>query len=142
MDALYNWNDTTKIGVALTALGSFFFFLGVVMLLDSAMLTLGNILFVAGVFLVMGPQRSKGFFFDRRRLRASIPFFFGIFLVLIGHCFLGLIVQGFGGLNLFGNFFPTVIRVLEAMPVIGNILQAPPVQAILEKFFAISHRNV
>jgi hypothetical protein len=142
MDALYNWTDATKIGVALTAFGSFFFMLGIMMFLDSAMLTLGNLLFVSGVVVVMGKERCRTFFLDRRRMRASICFFIGILMVMWGWCFFGLLVQGFGGLNLFGNFFPTVIRVLEALPVIGNILQHPAIQKILERFFALSHRNV
>lgn len=142
MDSLYNWNDGTKIGVALTGLGIFFSGLGIVFFLDSALLTMGNLLFVAGVALVMGPARCKSFFFDSRRLRASICFFTGILLVMIGWCFIGLLIQGFGGLNLFGNFFPMVVRVIESMPVIGNVMQLRPVQLLLEKLDLGRRRSV
>lgn len=142
MDSLYNWNDATKIGVVLTGLGIFFSFLGIVMLLDSALLTLGNILFVAGVALVMGPARSKSFFLDPRRFRSSICFFFGILLVMWGWCLIGLMVQGFGALNLFGNFFPMVVRVMESMPVIGTVLEHPVAQNLLEKMNLVRRRNV
>ncbi|CUF39495.1 membrane-associated protein, putative [Bodo saltans] len=142
MDSLYNWNDGTKIGVALTGLGIFFSGLGIVFFLDSALLTMGNLLFVAGVALVMGPARCKSFFLDRRRMRASICFFLGIFLVMLGWCFIGLIIQGFGGLNLFGNFFPMVVRVLESMPVIGNVMQLSAVQLLLEKLDLGRRRSV
>lgn len=132
MNSLYDWNDTTKIGVALTSFGCFFSFIGVLMFLDSAMLTLGNILFVAGVALVMGPARCKAFFLEPARRRASVCFFVGILLVMRGWCLIGLCVQGFGGLNLFGNFFPMIIRVLEAVPLLGTLLRHPAVQRVLE----------
>ena len=133
MDSLYNWQDGTKLGVALTGFGCFFTFLGVMMFLDSAMLTLGNLLFVSGVFLVMGKDRCISFFFERSRWRASGCFFVGILLVMFGWCFIGLLIQGFGGLNLFGNFFPMVLRVLEMAPFVGSIFRHPSVQNILAK---------
>jgi hypothetical protein len=134
MDSLYDMNDTRKIGVALCAFGAFFSTLGVMMFLDSALLTLGNLLFVSGVCLVMGVARCKAFFLDRSRMRASGCFFFGILLVMRGWCFVGLLLQGFGGLNLFGNFFPMVVRVLEAAPLVGPLLQHPQVQRLLAAF--------
>ena len=142
MDSLYNWNDATKIGVALTGLGVFFSFLGIVMLLDSALLTLGNMLFVAGIALVMGPARCKSFFLEKRRLRSSACFFIGILLVMLGWCLVGLMIQGFGALNLFGNFFPMVVRVFESMPVIGPLLEHPFAQNILMKMGLVQRRNV
>ncbi|KAG5481123.1 hypothetical protein LSCM1_06804 [Leishmania martiniquensis] len=140
MDSLYNWSDTTKMGVAFTGLGVFFSFMGVVMLLDSILLTMGNILFVAGVAMVMGPQRCKAFFIARRR--ASACFFLGIVLVFLRWCFIGLCIQGFGALNLFGNFFPVLARVLESTPVLGPILLSAPVQKALSLMHVNDGRNL
>ncbi|ORC92758.1 putative to be involved in ER-Golgi transport [Trypanosoma theileri] len=139
MDSLYNWNDSTKIGVALTGLGAFFTFLGIIMLLDSVLLTMGNILFVAGVALVMGPKRFKAFFLARRR--ASGCFFVGILLIIAGFCFTGLIIQGFGALNLFGNFFPMIARVLESVPFLGPVMLSSPVQRLLACLGLHGHRS-
>ena len=133
MDTLYDWNDLTKIGVVLTSLGVVFTCLGVMLFLDSALLTLGNLLFIVGVSLVMGPQRAKAFFFAKNRLRASACFFIGVLLVLVGWCFIGLLIQGFGTLNLFGNFFPMVIRLLVWLPVIGSVLKLGMVQRVLHR---------
>mmetsp|Transcript_3891 Transcript_3891/g.16695 ORF Transcript_3891/g.16695 Transcript_3891/m.16695 type:complete len:82 (+) Transcript_3891:384-629(+) len=44
---------------------------------------MGNILFLSGVTLVIGPQRSVTFFFQKKKLKGSIVFFVGIALVLI-----------------------------------------------------------
>jgi hypothetical protein len=142
MDALYSWSDVTKLGVALTGFGIFFTCCGVLMFLDSSMLTLGNILFVAGVALVMGPQRCRSFFFDPKRRRASICYFLGISLVMMGWCFFGIILQGFGTLNLFGNFFPMVARVLEAMPVVGAFMRLSVVQTIMMQLDVGRRRSV
>lgn len=133
MDSLYNWSDTTKIGVALTGLGVFFTLMGIVLLLDSILLTMGNVFFVAGVVMVMGRTRCKNFFVSRRR--ASTCFFLGMLLVLLRWCFIGLCIEGFGALNLFGNFFPMIARVLESMPIIGPIMMTYPFQ----KLFSLLH---
>ncbi|CBH16397.1 putative S. cerevisiae Got1 homologue [Trypanosoma equiperdum] len=129
MDSLYSWNDSTKIGIALTSLGVFFNFIGIVMFLDSVLLTMGNVLFVAGIALVMGPSRFKSFFLFRRR--ASCCFFIGMLLIMLGRSLIGLMIQGFGTLNLFGNFFPMVARVLESVPLLGPVMLSPPVQKLL-----------
>lgn len=129
MDSLYNWSDATKIGVGLTGLGIFFFGLGVIMLLDSVLLTMGNILFIAGIGMVMGPRRFTTFF--KARMRASGFFFAGVFFVLIRWCFVGIALQMFGALNLFGNFIPMVLRVMEAMPLVGRVMALPPLQQLL-----------
>lgn len=147
MDAFYNPSDLAKIGLMLTGFGCFFFLIGFMMALDSAMLTVGNLLFVAGVALTMGPVRCKHFFLDRRRKRASICFFVGIMLVMLRWCFIGLCIQGFGGLNLFGNFFPMVARVAESTPVIGPLLQHPAAQKVIKVLEGATsqnnaHRNV
>lgn len=140
---LYDWNDLTKIGVFLTATGVFFMTLGVLFFLDSSLLTLGNILFVAGVVLVMGIERCKAFFFTKDRLRSTACFIIGILLVMMGWCFIGLIIQGFGGLNLFGNFFPMIARMLEMTPFIGPFMRSPPVQkALAMAGLAAPERNV
>ena len=128
---LYDWSDITKIGVFLTATGVFFMTLGVLFLLDSSLLTLGNLLFIAGVVLVMGLERCKVFFFAPHRLRATIPFALGIILVMWGWCFFGLILQFFGGINLFGNFFPMIVRMLEMAPIVGPLMRAEIVQKLL-----------
>lgn len=130
-NTLYDWSDMTKMGIFLTSAGVFFMFLGVLFFLDSSLLTLGNLLFVTGSVLVMGLERCKTFFFAIHRLRATACFGVGIALVMLGWCFVGLLVEGFGVLNLFGNFFPMALRVLEMAPVVGPLMRSAPVQRVL-----------
>lgn len=52
--------------------------------------------------LVIGLQKTFNLFFQRRKLRGTIPFFIGIGLVLFGWTKIGILVEGFGFVNLFG----------------------------------------
>lgn len=63
-----------------------------------------QLLFLSGVALVIGLQKTFNLFFQIRKLRGTIPFFFGIGLVLIGWTKIGILVEGFGFVNLFGYY--------------------------------------
>ena len=65
------------------------------------------------------------------RIRGTICFFLGIVLVTLRWGLLGLCLEGFGFLNLFGNFLPTVVIVGRQVPVLNTVLNLPVVcQAI------------
>eukprot|EP01060_Flectonema_neradi_P009413 TRINITY_DN1670_c0_g2_i2.p1 TRINITY_DN1670_c0_g2~~TRINITY_DN1670_c0_g2_i2.p1 ORF type:complete len:140 (+),score=12.72 TRINITY_DN1670_c0_g2_i2:251-670(+) len=127
-------SDNQKIGIALSLMGSIFMFLGVILLLDSALLTMGNVMFLVGLVMTMGPARTQTFFLDRKRMRPSVIFFVGVFLVLYGYVIIGLLMEGFGALNLFGNFVPVAYRVMKGMPIFGNILAIPIIQNAAYRF--------
>lgn len=48
--------------------------------------------------------------------------------MLIGWTIIGLMVEMFGIVNLFANFFPFVIATLRTLPIIGPILRIPIVE--------------
>jgi hypothetical protein len=101
-----------EIGVGLTGAGCLFFVLGTMLLLDRALLTLGNILFVSGVVLIIGPMRAASFFAQPRRRKGAVCFFAGIALVLWGWTIVGMGVEAFGFVNLFGDFFPLALAIV------------------------------
>jgi hypothetical protein len=95
---------STEIGVGLTACGLLFTMLGVVLFFDGALLAVGNVsarslpsvveyiclslfsmqlLFLGGVFLILGLSRTKSFFFQKQKLRGTALFFSGILLVIV-----------------------------------------------------------
>ena len=76
---IFGATENQKIGITLTLIGLVFMFLGVILLLDSALLTMGNVMFIVGMVLTMGHARTKSFFFSRERARPSVFFFSGMY---------------------------------------------------------------
>ncbi|THH01145.1 hypothetical protein EW026_g1509 [Hermanssonia centrifuga] len=104
-------SDAQKIGVALTTFGGLFMLLGVMLFFDGALLALGN--------------KTFYFFARKQKLRGTVCFIGGILLVFLKWPFVGVIVETFGFLNLFGDFFPVILTFLRQLPFIGNLLQLP-----------------
>jgi hypothetical protein len=74
--------DTKKIGIGLTGMGLLFTMLGVLLFFDGGLLAVGNLLFLSGVSLILGFERTKNLFFKPEKLRGSAMFFAGTFLVI------------------------------------------------------------
>ena len=65
-----------------------------------------QILFLSGLTLIIGPHKTFYFFARKQKLRGTICFFGGILLVFFKWPFVGIIVETFGFLNLFGYVHP------------------------------------
>jgi len=125
--------DGQKIGVALTSFGALFMMLGVMLFFDGALLALGNVLFLSGLTLIIGPSKTLYFFARKQKMRGTICFFGGILLVFLKWPFVGMIVETFGFLNLFGDFFPVILTFLRQLPFIGNVLSMPYVREVADR---------
>ena len=129
-------SDNKKIGIALTTFGLIFLFLGVLLFFDSGLLAIGNVLFLIGIVLLIGPHRTVHFFFGRRgKLRGTICFLLGITMVLYGWAVIGMLIEVFGILNLFGNFFPIIIVFIRQTPIIGPLISKPPISTWIDSAF-------
>ncbi|GAB7339171.1 hypothetical protein MBLNU457_5834t2 [Dothideomycetes sp. NU457] len=100
----------------------FFFIGGVILFFDRAMLAMGNILFLAGITLLLGPTKTFLFFARRQKLRGSIAFLAGLLLILFRWPLVGFLVEGYGVFILFGEFFKTIAGFAYNIPVIGPYL--------------------
>ena len=127
------FSDNTKIGGALVFLGALFTVLGVMLFFDKALLTMGNVMFLMGFAFLSGVSRTLAFFAARARIRGTVCFFFGVFMILMGWTFTGMAVESFGFVNLFGNFFPVALTWMRSMPYLGALLNAPVVKQCLDK---------
>lgn len=130
MSMTSGFGDLRKIGIGLTAFGVAFTGLGVLFLFEKGLLAMGNVLFLAGVTLIIGPSRSVRFFFQKKKAKGSLFFFVGMFLVLIGWPVVGVGFELFGFFALFGDFVPVVISFCRRMPVVGNLLNLPPIKRV------------
>jgi hypothetical protein len=106
--------------------------LGVIFFFDSALLALGDLLFLMGLTMTIGFSRTIRFFSRKDRIRGIIAFFGGISLVMMRWPIVGMILQVYGIIYLFGQFFPIAAQSMKDTPVIGSILSMPAV----ERFFA------
>jgi hypothetical protein len=104
------------IGAALTILGASLFF-------NKTLMRLGNLFFVAGVPMTLGPGRTAGYFFQPKKARATACLALGLVLVFVGWPIFGIVLEVFGLLNLFGNMFPVAFAILKQMPVVGELLK-------------------
>ena len=67
-------------------------------------LLLAQLLFLLGITLLIGFKKTLIFFKRPSKLRGTGCFLGGILLVLVGWPVVGMVVEVFGILNLFGNF--------------------------------------
>ncbi|CAF0824221.1 unnamed protein product [Adineta steineri] len=126
-------SDLQKIGLGLTIFGVGFIFLGMIFLFDKGLLAVGNILFLAGLSMIIGFERTFRFFFQRYKFKSTALFFGGILLVLIGWPVTGMIIECYGFFLLFGGFIPIAINFLRRLPIIGSILLLPGLRQITDK---------
>ncbi|XP_071955038.1 vesicle transport protein GOT1B-like [Antedon mediterranea] len=126
--------DLQKIGVGLAGFGVFFLFLGVLFFFDGGLLAIGNILFLSGLALVIGLERTFRFFFQTHKLKATGFFVGGMVVVLIGWPIVGMCVETYGFFLLFRGFFPVAINFLRRVPIIGTILYLPGINSVVSRF--------
>jgi len=135
-------DDYRKIGIALSTGGLLFQLLGVLLFFDKGLLAMGNLLFLAGVVLIIGFAKTYRFFFQKRKAKGTACFLGGIAIVLYGWPMIGMGIEGWGFLNLFGDFFPVALGIMRQMPVLGTILNLPPVRAVTERLITKSRLPV
>lgn len=61
-----------------------------------------QLLFIGGVTLVIGIRSTVSFFFQRKKWKGTLFFVIGFVIVLLGWPFIGMLVEAFGFINLFG----------------------------------------
>jgi len=98
-----------------------------------------QLLFLAGVVLLIGFEKTFRFFFQMRKWKGTACFLGGIMLVLFGWAMIGMCVEFWGFLNLFSDFFPIALGLMRNMPVIGSILSWSPIRAVRQQHSNSAH---
>ena len=50
---------------------------------------------------------------------------------------IGMLIELFGIVNLFGNFFPIVLSIMKQLPIIGTILNTPVVIRLTDRMMGV-----
>lgn len=90
------------------------------MFFDRAMLAMGNILFLLGLTIIIGPAKTLSFFARRQKLKGTAAFFAGLVLILMRWALVGFLVELYGIFILFGDFLGTVLGFARNLPVVGK----------------------
>jgi len=83
------------------------------------MLAMGNILFLIGLTLIIGIQKTFAFFARRQKIKGTAAFAVGICLILMRWAFIGFLVELYGIFVLFGDFFATIAGFVYNVPYVG-----------------------
>jgi len=89
------------------------------MFFDRAMLAMGNILFLLGLTIIIGPQKTALFFARRQKLKGTAAFFAGLCLILMRWALVGFLVELYGIFILFGDFLGTIAGFARNVPIVG-----------------------
>lgn len=124
-----------------------------------------KILFISGLCLIIGLERTIKFFFGPQKLKGSIFFFGGVCIVLIGWPLVGMLVETYGFIYLFGyifmfkiiilrgiifkifnfslksGFLPVVVNFLRRIPFIGTLLSLPGIKQVIFTWFSKKEIN-
>lgn len=81
--------------------------------------TTAQILFLIGLTIIIGPQKTLAFFARKQKAKGTAAFFAGLALILLRWTFVGFLVEGYGIVILFGDFLGTIASFARGIPVVG-----------------------
>ena len=93
------------------------------MFLFPDLIAVPQILFLVGLTLIIGLQKTAVFFARRQKWKGTAAFVAGILLILIRWPLVGFLVELYGIFVLFGDFFSTVGGFAGNIPVVGPYVQ-------------------
>ncbi|KAF5123787.1 Protein transport protein GOT1 [Metarhizium anisopliae] len=106
---------STEIGVVFCSGGGLFLIGGVMLFFDRAM----YILFLIGLTIIIGPQKTLLFFARKQKAKGTAAFFAGLTMILMRWTFIGFLVEAYGIVILFGDFLGTIAGFARGIPVVG-----------------------
>jgi hypothetical protein len=112
-----------NLGTLLTVAGGLSFLSAIFSGFNRRITIAANLLFFAGVYLVLGAVKFAKFLSQPHRITGSVVFLFGFLLILTNRLifrFIGGLLELFGILLLFGGFLPRLMNILQKVPYIGQ----------------------
>lgn len=78
-----------------------------------------QILFLIGLTIIIGPQKTLLFFARKNKAKGTAAFFGGLTLILLRWPLVGFLIELYGILVLFGDFLGTIAGFARSVPVVG-----------------------
>ena len=91
--------------------------------LDTLSYHSSQILFIFGLTLIIGLQKTAIFFARRQKWKGTAAFTAGIILILLRWPLVGFLIELYGIFVLFGDFFATIGSFAGNIPIVGPYLQ-------------------
>jgi len=91
----------------------------VLLFFDWAMLAMGNVLFLIGLTIILGPQKTVVFFLRKQKQKGTGAFLAGLIFIFWRHPLVGFFLQLYGIIVLFGDFLGTIASFARNIPVVG-----------------------
>ncbi|CAE7529505.1 Golt1a [Symbiodinium natans] len=105
--------------------------LGIFLLFDRTLLALGNVAFLVGLALLLGPTKAFKFFFRKEKWKGTTGYFLGIAIIVVGWPFVGFITEMYGIWKLFAAFLPNVLASLKmTVPGAATVLNMWPLSSL------------
>lgn len=82
-----------------------------------------QVLFLIGLTLIIGFQRTFTFFSRRQKLKGTAAFAAGILLILFRWPLTGFLIELYGLFILFGDFLVTIGQFAGNIPVVGPYIK-------------------
>lgn len=87
---------------------------------DDILLTnLGQILFLIGLTIIIGPAKTLLFFARKQKAKGTAAFFGGLLMILLRWPLIGFCVELYGIMVLFGDFLGTIAAFARNAPIVG-----------------------
>ncbi|CAD8075502.1 unnamed protein product [Paramecium sonneborni] len=113
------------------------FILGVMFFLDRALLVMGNLSFMIGLCLLIGIKSTLSFFLKKGKIKGSIFFFLGFFIIVIFRTsIIGFPLQIYGLFQMFKSFLPFLYDSATKLPIIGRYLRNPQLKKMVDEVSA------
>ena len=94
--------------------------LGILMFFDRAFIMLSNVLFVAGLIILVGAKET--FMFFARKIKGSLALLIGLIFIVIKWKFIGTICQLYGIYQYFKDIALQFLSYFEWVPFIGPFI--------------------
>ena len=113
--------DIVIIGSGMAGISAALYGIGILLLFDRALLILGNILFLIGLYILVGFQETIMFF--GRRIKGTIALIAGLVFIGIRFKILGTLFQLYGVYDFFKKKILDLLGYFEFVPIIGPYIK-------------------